>query len=297
MPQAPLCKHRADTVFTARQHAAMLPLSSSRRLVCGALWSEGTGASSQREKGTETKPGTDPLALRACPRGHRGSCGLDARIPACFPQKKGRDTRPRRRRVRAQRGGTGDKPPKTRPRAARAPASYGVGASGSPFRVRFALPARRSLVLRPTSLRFVARACALVPLNGAGLDRLRAGIRPPGPTCVTALALGPKGPRVPCPFLVSRGLRPHQPPGPWAAPNRRTGLAPAGWTPAPLRGCVRRFVWRPPASFGASPAHSGLRQDGHDVPFALPRSARSCLRLTSSLRSVVCARTRCLRPP
>lgn len=121
-----------------------------------------------------------------CARALGGTGSLAGWTPASllvFRQRRGATPDPAAGGCARSAGPRGTSPLKTRPRAARAPASFGVGVSGSPVRVRFALPARRPLILRPTSLRFVARACALVPLNGAGLDRLRLASLT-GPTCV-----------------------------------------------------------------------------------------------------------------
>ncbi|HML81982.1 MAG TPA: hypothetical protein PKE37_09480, partial [Thiomonas arsenitoxydans] len=76
-------------MFTARQRADCAAPDSSRRFAGGEPWSDATGASKQRDKGTETEPGTASLSLRSCPRGHRVACGLDARIPARLSAKEG----------------------------------------------------------------------------------------------------------------------------------------------------------------------------------------------------------------
>jgi hypothetical protein len=132
---------------------ASFALHLSRRTFALSDVTEPMRASSQRDKGTENELGNPPLSPAASALGGTGAGAARAASLLVYPQKKGRDTRPRRRRVRAQRGASGDKPPKTRPRAARAPASFGVGVSVLPAWVRFALPASQTLILRPTARR------------------------------------------------------------------------------------------------------------------------------------------------
>ena len=60
---------------------------------------------------------------------------------------------------------------------------------------------------------------------------------------LAALGWGDPGSRA---SLGGRGVAPQRPPGPWAAPAHGAGLAPAGWTPAPLRGRVTWAGRRPP---------------------------------------------------
>ncbi|SCC95098.1 hypothetical protein THIX_70127 [Thiomonas sp. X19] len=68
-------------------------LQPSRLLSCGLPWSKKGGASERREKaheGTASERGKLPLALRACPGGHRVNLGLDGLAPALKPPLRAR---------------------------------------------------------------------------------------------------------------------------------------------------------------------------------------------------------------
>ena len=154
------------TVYTARAALSRSPLAFR----CAAS-APPRAASATKAR----KPSREPPPSRYA-RALGGTGWLAGWTPASllvFRQRRGATPDPAAGGCARSAGARGTGPLKTRPRAARAPASEGVGVSVPPVRVRCALPARRNLILRPTSLCSVARACALVPLNGAGLDRLR----------------------------------------------------------------------------------------------------------------------------
>ena len=81
-----------------------------------------------------------------------------------------------------------------------------------------------------------------------------------------------------------RGFAPQRPPAPWAAPDRGTGLAPAGWTPAPLRGCVARSGRRLPPALALG-ALGGLRLNALPPPSAPPQKHSPAAHKRRALRA------------
>jgi hypothetical protein len=86
------------------QSLAVLAPHLSRRMFALGSRPVPTSASQQRNKGTENELGNPPLSPSASALGGTGAGAARAASPLVYPHKKGRDTRPRRRRVRAQHG-------------------------------------------------------------------------------------------------------------------------------------------------------------------------------------------------
>lgn len=236
------CARASYGCIDSRMTAAYATVYTVRAALSRSPFAFRCAASAPPRAASATKarnPSREPPPSR-CARALGGTGWLAGWTPASllvFRKRRGATPDPAAGGCARSAGARGTSPLKTRPRAARAPASFGVGVSGSPGRVRFALPARRSLILRPTSLRFVARACALVPLDGAGLDRLRVCFAHPARPAFTAL------PRCAwsCPFSCVARASPPRADGRWGALSRL----------APRRYRARdRRAERPPPAFG-----------------------------------------------
>ncbi len=114
------------------------------------------------------------------------------------------------------------------------------------------------------------RGCPASPTAGCGRT---CQFAPVGAHCTRTWAAAKRG----------GGASPHQAPGPWAAPNQRHRAC-----ACPLDGGTLRAV--SVSLLGGSPALALGARGGFGLNGLAPQ-CWSCLRLTSSLCSVVCART------